>query len=202
MNKKGILIVVSAPSGCGKGTVLSEILKDESFYYSVSAATRQPREGEINGVHYNFMSKEEFENHINNGDMLEYAQYCGNYYGTLKNQVDEKLNEGKNVILEIEVQGAGKIRKIRPEAVFIFILPPSVKELRRRLNKRGTESEEVINARVAEAANEIRQAVNYDYIIVNDELADAVEDFRSVIKAAKLKTVCSENIIDEVLENA
>lgn len=202
MKKKGILIVVSAPSGCGKGTVLSEILKDESFYYSVSAATRQPREGEINGVHYNFMSKEEFENHINNGDMLEYARYCGNYYGTLRNQVDEKLDEGRNVILEIEVQGAAKIRKVRPEAVFIFILPPSVRELRRRLNKRGTESEDVINARVAEAENEIRQSVNYDYIIVNDELADAVDDFKCIVRAEKLKKIYSENIIDEVLENA
>lgn len=125
---KGLLIVVSAPSGCGKGTILAEILKDPQFYYSISATTRKPRDGEVDGVNYHFLSRERFEDLIQNNGLLEYAQFCDNYYGTPRKQVEEKLNEGKNVILEIEVQGAMKIKKTCPEAVFIFILPPSVKE--------------------------------------------------------------------------
>lgn len=202
MNKKGILIVVSAPSGCGKGTILAEILKDDSFYYSVSATTRSPRKGETDGVQYHFISKEEFEQNISDGKMLEYAQYCGNYYGTVRSDIENKLAEGRNVILEIEVQGAMQIKNICPEAVFVFIVPPSVKELRRRLHKRGTESDEVIESRVAEAEGEIKYARDYDYVIVNGELSDAINDFKMVIRAEQLKTVRSENIINEVLENA
>jgi guanylate kinase len=199
---KGILIVVSAPSGCGKGTVLSEILKDDSFYYSVSATTREPRDGEIDGVHYSFLEKSDFEKLISENGMLEYAEYCDNYYGTPKKEVEEKLNEGKNVILEIEVQGAMQVKKIRPDGVFIFIAPPSVKELERRLRKRGTETEEIIQKRVAEAEGEINQAVNYDYIVVNAALEDAVDDFKTIIKAEKMKTNNSINLINEVLKNA
>lgn len=202
MNKKGILIVVSAPSGCGKGTILAEILKDESFYYSVSATTRSPRRGETDGVQYHFISKEQFEKNIKEGKMLEYAQYCDNYYGTVRSDVEEKLAQGMNVILEIEVQGAMQIKNICPDAVFIFIAPPSVSELRRRLKKRNTETLEVIEERVAQAADEIKFASDYDYIVVNAELSDAINDFKSVIRAEQLKTVHSENIINEVLENA
>lgn len=199
---KGLLIVVSAPSGCGKGTVLHEILKDNSFYCSVSATTRKPREGEINGVNYYFLSKEEFEQKIKDDAMLEYAQYCENYYGTLKQEVDSNLEKGKNVILEIDVQGAMQIKKQRPEGVFIFMLPPSVKELERRLRKRGTETDDVIALRVAEAEGEIKQASKYDYVMVNAALEDAVEDFKTIVNAQKFKAERAENLIDEVLKNA
>lgn len=184
---KGLLIVVSAPSGCGKGTILAEILKDDNYYYSVSATTRKPREGEKNGVNYWFMQEDEFKQLADNGGMLEYAVYCGNYYGTPKKNVDDMLNAGKNVILEIEVQGAMNIRKICPDAVFIFINPPSFQELQRRLNKRGTESDEVIEQRVEQAKKEMEFADMYDYVIVNDELENAISDFRSVVRAQQLK---------------
>lgn len=199
---KGTLFIVSGPSGCGKGTVLAEILKQDNVYYSVSATTRAPRPGEVNGVNYHFLSKEEFEKLIENGGMLEYANYCGNYYGTPKKPVEDMLAEGKNVILEIEVQGALKVMEKCPEAVSVFILPPSLKELRRRLHKRGTETEEVIEKRIGEAAGEIRKAVNYDYVMINGELEIAVSDLLSIINSQKLKKENSEYLIDEVLENA
>lgn len=199
---KGILIVVSAPSGCGKGTILAEVMKDEKFYYSVSATTRSPRPGETDGVNYHFLGREQFEELIKTGGMLEYAEYCGNYYGTPRDKVLEKINEGKNVILEIEVQGAMQIREKCPEAVFVFIAPPSVAELRNRLEKRGTETPEVINQRVSEAAQEISFAYRYDYVVVNNILEDAVNDFISVIRAEELKAENQKNIIDEVLKNA
>lgn len=199
---KGILIVVSAPSGCGKGTILAEVLKNEKFFYSVSATTRSPRPGETDGVNYHFLKREEFEELISTGGMLEHAEYCGNYYGTPRDKVYEKLNEGKNVILEIEVQGAMQIREKCPEAVFVFIAPPSVGELRNRLVNRGTETAEVIEKRVSEAAHEISFACRYDYVIVNDVLETAINDFISVIRAEELKTENQKNIIDEVLKNA
>lgn len=199
---KGRLIVFSAPSGCGKGTMLAEILKDENYCVSVSATTRSPREGEVDGVNYYFMSKGDFLQKVADSEFLEYAEYCDNYYGTLMSEVDGKLNEGKNVILEIEVQGAQKIREKRPDALMIFILPPSVSELRRRLKKRGTETDEVIEQRVSQAAREIEAASKYDYAIVNDALEDAISDFFAVMRAEKLKTQFSENTINEVLKNA
>ena len=199
---KGRLIVFSAPSGCGNGTMLAEILKDENYCVSVSATTRSPREGEVDGVNYYFMSKGDFLQRVADSEFLEYAEYCDNYYGTLMSEVDGKLNEGKNVILEIEVQGAQKIREKRPDALMIFILPPSVSELRRRLKKRGTETDEVIEQRVSQAAREIEVASKYDYAIVNDALEDAISDFFAVMRAEKLKTQFSENTINEVLKNA
>jgi len=199
---KGLLIVVSAPSGCGKGTILSEILKDDKFYYSVSATTRNPREGEVNGVNYHFITKADFEERIKNNAMLEYAEYCGNYYGTPKKEIEEMREKGKNVLLEIEVQGAMKVRDICPDAIFIFILPPSVAELERRLRKRGTETDDVIAERVSQAKGEIAFAEKYDYVVVNNALEDAISDFRAVIKAEEQKVSNAREIIDEVINNA
>lgn len=199
---KGLLIVVSAPSGCGKGTILSEILKDDKFYYSVSATTRNPREGEVNGVNYHFITKADFEERIKNNAMLEYAEYCGNYYGTPKKEIEEMREKGKNVLLEIEVQGAMKVRDICPDAVFIFILPPSVAELERRLRKRGTETDDVIAERVSQAKGELAFAEKYDYVVVNNALEDAISDFRAVIKAEEQKVSNAREIIDEVINNA
>ncbi len=196
---KGLLIVVSAPSGCGKGTILAEVLKNDNFYYSVSATTRAPREGEVDGVNYHFLTKEKFEELIASDGMLEYACFCGNYYGTPGKAVADKLDEGMDVILEIEVQGAMKIKEKCPDAVFVFILPPSLDTLRHRLEKRGTETEEVINKRVAEAAGEISKAYNYDYVIVNDDLMEAVDDFITAVKAEKMTVKRSASLIDNVL---
>ncbi len=197
---RGLLIVVSAPSGCGKGTILEEVKKRHEFYYSVSATTRAPREGEKDGVNYRFMTKEGFEKLIEDNGMLEYACYCGNYYGTPRGPVEEMLAAGRDVILEIEVQGAMKVKEKCPEAVLIFILPPSVGTLRHRLNKRGTETADVVEKRVAEAAGEIAKSVNYDYVVVNDALEEAVDDFITVLKAEKMTVKRSHALIDNILE--
>lgn len=199
---KGSLFIVSGPSGCGKGTILAEVLKDERFYYSISATTRVPRPGEVDGVNYHFLTKEKFEELIANDGMLEYASYCDNYYGTPCKPVEDMLNEGKHVILEIEVQGALNVMKKRPDAVSVFILPPSMKELRRRLNKRGTETEDVIEKRLSQAEREIKMAAQYDYVMINGELELAVNDLLSIIRAQELKKDKSEYLIDEVLNNA
>lgn len=195
---KGLLIVVSAPSGCGKGTILERVLGQGNFFYSVSATTRLPRAGEIEGVNYFFMSEDKFKELAESGGMLEYARYCGNYYGTPAKAVEDRLAEGKDVILEIDVQGAAAVREKCPDAVFIFILPPSAEVLRERLEKRGTESAEFIEQRVGRAAGEMEYAYNYDYVIVNDELDKAVSDFIKVVDAEKLSCRRCTGIIDGI----
>lgn len=198
---KGTLYIISAPSGTGKGTIVSEILKsDPNIHFSVSATTRAPREGEIDGVNYYFISREKFSELVESGGMLEYAEFCGNCYGTPKKPVFDKLNEGRDVILEIETVGAKKVMDACPEAVGIFILPPSLKELRRRLEKRATDSEEVIARRIAEAKAEIEKSVHYDYVIVNGDLDKAIEDVRSAMKASKLMTKVNKDTVKGVLE--
>lgn len=200
---RGMLYVVSAPSGCGKGTILGEVFKNNpNVFYSVSATTRNPREGEVDGVNYFFLSRDKFLELVDNNGMLEYAEFCGNMYGTPKSAVEEKLASGCDVILEIETKGAKQIKKKMPDATLIFILPPSVKELKRRLNKRGTETEDVIEKRVSEAKGEIEQAYDYDYVMMNGDLDEAVKDFVAIMKAAKLEKSKTKNTIDEVLENA
>lgn len=200
---KGILYVISAPSGCGKGTILESVLKNnKNIYYSVSATTRSPRDGEIDGVNYYFHTKEEFQKLIDEDGMLEYATFCDNFYGTPKKEVQEKLEQGFDVILEIETKGAMQIKKNCPDAVFIFILPPSLTELYRRLNKRRTESDEVIEKRLSVAVKEIKCADKYDYIMINAELEKSILDLESIINSTKLTKTRNLNKIDEVLNNA
>ena len=172
---KGLVIVLSAPSGCGKGTILKEILdQSEDIRLSVSATTRSPRPGEEDGKDYFFLDRKEFEEMIQNGEMLEHAEYAGNLYGTPKGPVDAWSEDGIDVILEIEVQGGSQVKEKLPDCVSIFILPPSFSELNRRLHKRGTETEEVIRRRLALAKAEMEHAEDYDYIVVNNDLKDAV----------------------------
>ncbi|MBR6985302.1 MAG: guanylate kinase [Ruminococcus sp.] len=199
---RGRLIVFSAPSGCGKGTMLAEITKNEKFCCSVSATTRDPREGEIPNVSYYYITKEEFLKKVEENAFLEHAKYVDNFYGTYLSEVEPRLEKGINVILEIEVQGAMRVREARPDALLIFVLPPSIAELRRRLNKRGTEKQEVIEKRVAQAKEEIEYAPKYDYVIVNDALEDAVDDFFSIIRAEELKAAKSGELINEVKKDA
>lgn len=199
--KKGLLIVVSGPSGCGKGTILGSITKDMGISYSVSATTRAMREGEADGVNYHYITKERFEQLIKEDKVLEYTTYCGNYYGTLRDEVDSRREQGQDVLLEIEVEGAANVRRLCPDAVSVFIAPPSVKELERRLRKRGTETDEVIAERVSQAEREIRCASQYDYIIINGELEKAVNDVASVINAERIFAEDKENIISEVLNS-
>lgn len=200
---RGVLYVISAPSGCGKGTILEKVLKNNTnIFYSVSATTRNPRERELDGVNYYFHSKEEFQSLIDSDGMLEYACFCDNYYGTPRKQVEEKLANGIDVILEIETKGAMQVRKNCPDAIFIFILPPSINELRRRLNKRRTESDEDIEKRVGEAEDEIRCAKKYDYIMINAELEKAILDLEAIITATKLTNTRNLYKINEVLKNA
>ena len=196
---KGFLIVLSGPSGCGKGTMVGEILKRGDCAVSVSATTRAPREGEINDVHYHFISQEKFDRMAENGAFLEYAGYTGHSYGTIRSEVEALRETGKHVILEIEVQGAFQIREKCPDAILVFTIPPTLEELRRRLHKRGTETEDVIAQRIARAAEELPLAAQYDYIILNDDLQDAVDDFAAMLRAETLKASHQAERIGEML---
>ena len=185
MSERGLLIVFSGPSGVGKGTVRQEIFStpDHKFEYSVSMTTRAQRPGEVDGKDYFFRSREEFEELIRTGQMLEYAEYVGNYYGTPLTYVNETLDKGIDVFLEIEVQGALQVKKKVPDAVFIFLTPPDLNELQERLVGRGTDSEEVIAQRIERAREEIALMSEYDYAIVNDEVPLAAERVKRVIEA-------------------
>ena len=198
---KGSLIVFSGPSGCGKGTVLKDFFASggEAFY-SVSATTRAPRPGEEDGVQYYFLTREAFEEKLSNDEILEHTTYCGNYYGTPRGPVYERLERGENVILEIEVEGAFQIREKCPEAVLVFVMPPSLSELRSRLVGRHTEDEETINRRMEAARREVQMASQYDYIIVNDVLEEAVEELKTILRAESLRTSNRKKFIDEVLQ--
>lgn len=197
---KGTLYIISAPSGTGKGTIVAELLRsDPSIFFSVSATTRSPREGEVHGVNYLFISREDFLKTAENGGMLEYAEFCENFYGTPKNPVTDALEAGRDVILEIETVGAMKVMQSVPEAVSIFILPPSIAELRHRLEVRGTETKELIDKRISEARAEIEKAPNYEYVVVNDDLEKAIDDVKTVMKAAKKMKKLNSDTIKGVL---
>lgn len=199
MSKTGMLYVYSGPSGVGKGTILGPYLKaHENAVLSVSATTRAPRPGETEGVEYHFLSAEQFENLIENGGLLEYAQYSGNYYGTPRAEVEKHLMEGLDVFLEIEVQGAMKIKKTFPDAVFIFVLPPSFEVLQRRLTNRGTEPPAVVEIRLNTAREEMRHAMEYDYVIINDNVENAREELSCIVTAAKCQTKNMKKLIQKV----
>ncbi len=200
---EGLVIVVSAPSGGGKGTILKELFKRNSnIKFSVSATTRNPRPGEIDGESYYFIDKNHFEELIVSGKMLEHAEYCGNYYGTPKEPIEKAVKDGFDIVLEIEVQGGAQIKKKIPDCVSVFITPPSMEVLEKRLRNRGTETDEVIKNRLNTALVEIPHAKDYDYIVVNDELEKAVDELESIIKAEKLKYVRNKdlNIFKDIKE--
>lgn len=179
---KGNFIVVSGPSGVGKGTIFNKVVKEVNGWYSVSSTTRNPREGEIDGINYFFISRDEFEDKIKNGEFLEYNYYNDNYYGTSKKMVLDKINSGIDVFMEIDVNGAHNIKKMFPEAILIYIAPPSIDELRNRLINRGTESMEKITQRLEIAEKELKEIDFYDYVIVNDDLEKATDEVRKIIK--------------------
>lgn len=193
--KTGQVIVISSPSGGGKGTVIAELLKKQkNLWLSVSTTSRPQRANDIPGITYNFVTKEDFEKKIKEDYFLEYTEYVGNYYGTPKGPIKEKLDQGIDVILEIEIEGASNIKKLLPESIFIFIMPPSIKTLVKRLKKRNTDSNDKLMERFHKTYKEINEVTKYNYVVINDDLEETVDKVASIIKAEK----CSVNRIEEV----
>lgn len=199
---KGGVFIISGPSGSGKDTILQELFKKRpELEFSISSVTRDMREGEKEGEKYNFISREAFKDMIKEEQLLEYNVYVGNYYGTPRKPVEKAVNEGKDIFIEVDVNGAASIREKLPEAVSIFIMPPSFEELKRRLSGRGTETEELILLRMASSLGEIERATEFDYIIVNDDISKAVDDIITIISSCKFKLERQKHIINEVLKN-
>jgi len=197
---KGLLVVVSAPSGCGKDTVINALREsDFKFEKTISDTTRVMREGETNGVDYTFIDETTFKNRIENGYYLEYTVYNGNFYGTPKSEVEKHLDKGECVLMKIEVEGAGNVRKLMPEAVSVFLVPPSMEELEKRLIGRGTETEESFKKRFETAKQELARAPEYDYIVVNDEISKCVEKIRNIIETEGLRYCAMKNFVDDLL---
>lgn len=201
MKHKGLLLVVSGFSGAGKGTLMNKLLKTyDNYALSVSMTTRKPRIGETNGKEYFFTEKEDFEKEIQTNGLIEYACYCENYYGTPREYVEKQLESGKDVILEIEIQGALKIKEKFPESLLLFVTPPNAKELERRLNGRGTESPEVIQKRLQRAGEESEGIEDYDYIVVNDDLERCMEEINALVYAAKKMPIRQIEFINQIRE--
>lgn len=199
MNEKGLLIVISGPSGAGKSTVISHVMRDDpNCVFSVSSTTRAPRTGERDGVDYFFVDRDRFESMLKNGELFEHAEYVGNCYGTPKAPVIENIENGKNVIFDIEVQGALQIKRQCPEAVLVFVVPPSFSDVERRLRGRKTDSEEKILARLETARQEYKRANEYDYLVVNDDPETAADEIKAIITAEKCRIKYHKNLILEV----
>ncbi len=199
--EKGLLIVVSGPSGAGKGTICKKLIKlDSNLKMSISATTRKPRKGEIEGINYFFIEEKQFENMILNKEFIEHALVYGNYYGTPKSNVMNEINAGKDIILEIDIQGALEVKEKYPEATFIFILPPSIKELERRIVGRGTDSKETILKRMKCVYEELNFAFKYDYVVVNDIVDNAAEKIKCIITAEKNKVNRKHRLIQKIRE--
>lgn len=202
IKEKGILFVLSGPSGVGKGTVRKKLFEEElSLQYSISMTTRDRRTGEVDGVDYFYKSRDEFEKLIEEGELLEYAQYVNNYYGTPRKYVEETIEKGFDVFLEIEVQGAMQVKKNFPQGVFIFLFPPSLEELKNRIVNRGTESQELVLNRLKEARNEIEMMDAYDYVVVNDKVETAVDKVKAIIKSEHLKRERIAKQYKQILED-
>ncbi len=196
---KGILVVVSGFSGAGKGTVMKRLMeKYDNYALSISVTTRQPRPGEVDGREYFFRTKEEFQQLIQEDELIEYAQYVENYYGTPRFYVEEQLQSGKDVILEIEIQGAMKVKEKNPEAVLVFVTPPTVEELKRRLTNRGTETQEVIAERLARASEEAEGMDSYDYLLVNDVLDECVDHLHRIIQSEHARSLRNTEFIETI----
>lgn len=199
MHKEGLLVVISAPSGTGKGTLLKLLEKvNPNIRFSTSATTRQPREKEVNGHHYFFVDKERFKKMIDEGGLVEWVEYCGNYYGTPKKYIENNLQSGYDVVLEIEVEGAARIKGKYPGSVSIFVLPPSFDELRSRITQRGTENPEVIDKRIRQAKEEIKYIDRYDYLVVNDTVEKAASSINSILAAEKLRYKRNKDILRQL----
>ncbi len=198
MGDKGILIILSGFAGSGKGTIVREVLqKYDNYALSVSATTRAPREGEVEGVHYFFKTEEQFKEMIAQGELLEYANYVGNYYGTPRAYVKEQLANGKNVILEIETEGALNIKREYPDAVLVFVMPPSVEEIHNRLKNRGTETDEVIDKRMRKSGLEMSVVDRYDYLMINDVLEESVELFNAIVESQHMAVSRNRDYIND-----
>ena len=197
--RKGQLIIMSGPSGVGKSTVIAKLLSErKNTYFSVSYTTRSPRTGEQDGINYNFVSRDEFERMIAENELLEYAEYVNNYYGTSLKLIMEKIDSGIDVLLDIEVQGAAKVRKLCPDGLFIFVIPPSFEELSRRLHGRQTDSEEVIQGRLEKARVEFAEIPNYDYVVVNDTVDNAVDEIKSILTAAQCRVKNRSSLLERL----
>jgi guanylate kinase len=202
MTNRGMLFLLSGPSGVGKGTVRKALFEesDVGLNYSISATTRKPRQGESDGIDYFFITREDFEKRIEEHRMLEYAEYAGNYYGTPKDWIDKELDHGKDVFMEIEVQGAKQVRKLMPEAIFIFLAPPDLVSLRARLQFRGTETDDVIDKRLEAAKQENEMMHEYDYVVVNDKVDVAATNIQQIINVNRMRSIRVAEDFQKVLE--